>query len=47
MNQYFPKSYSHFGGNVTVELHFFTYARKPDVKNQQVLSYHHLPKRLI
>ena len=35
MNQYFPKPYSHLGGNVTVELDLFNYIAKSDAKKNK------------
>ena len=33
MNQYFPKPYRNFGGNVKLELDLSSYAAKEDFKN--------------
>ena len=34
MDQYFPKPYDHFGGNVKVELDLSHYATKADLKGE-------------
>ena len=33
MNQYFPKPFRSFGGNINVEVHLSDYATKADIKN--------------
>ena len=33
MNQYFPKPYEPFGGDINVKVNFSNYATKTDIKN--------------
>ena len=33
MNQYFPKTYEWFGGNINVEVDLSNYATKAEIKN--------------
>ena len=37
MSQYFPESYRALGGNLKVELDFFSYATKAELRKQQEL----------
>ena len=46
MSEYFPKR-SSLGANVKVQLDFFNYAIKTDLKMQQLLIYNLLLKQLI
>ena len=33
MNQYFPKPFKSFGGNINIKVHLSNYATKTDLKN--------------
>ena len=47
MSEHFPEPQSHFAENVKVKLDLSNYARKPDVKKQQVMKHFHFQKDLV